>query len=92
LDNYCQRFFITIQTKIFIQHNHKLVETFHVVSECNKALHSELLAELSGRFPSRNEYFRISELRIVSNFFEGFGKFGKFTLPKPRKKFGNIRE
>jgi len=28
-----------------------------------KALHSELLAELSGRFSSRNEYFRISEVR-----------------------------
>ncbi len=29
-----------------------------------KALHSELLAELSGRFPSRNEYFVISEGRV----------------------------
>jgi len=57
----------------------------------NKALHSELLAELSGRFPSRNEYFRISELRIVRHFFESFGKFGKITFPKPRKNIGNIR-
>ena len=47
-----------------------------------KALHSELLAELSGRFSSRNEYFRISEVRIVRHFFEVFGKFGISKLPK----------
>jgi len=37
-----------------------------------KALHSKLLAELLGRFSSRNEYFRISEVRIVRHFFEIF--------------------
>jgi len=58
----------------------------------SKALHSELFAELSGRFPSRNEYFRISELRIVRHFSEVFGKFGKKQLPKPRKNIGNFRE
>ncbi len=47
----------------------------------HKALHSELLTELSGRFPRRNEYFVISEVRIVRHFFEVFGKFGK--MPKP---------
>ncbi len=41
-----------------------------------KALHSELLTELSGRFPSWNEYFVISEVRIWRHFFVIFGKFG----------------
>ena len=56
-----------------------------------KALHSELFAELSGRFSGRNEYFRISELRIVRHFFEVFGKFGISKLPK-LPKFPNIRK
>jgi len=56
--------------------------------QCIKALHSELLAELSGRFLSRNEYFRISEVRIVLHFFEVFGKFGISKFPK----FLNIRK
>ncbi len=30
----------------------------------NKALHSELLTELSSRFLSRNEFFAISEVRV----------------------------
>ena len=62
------------------------------VSLFGKALHSELLAELSVRFSSRNEYFRISELRIVRHFFEVFGKFGKMTFPKPRKYYENFCE
>ena len=57
----------------------------------SKALHSELLAELSGRFSSRNEYFRISEVRIVRHFFEVFGKFGISKLPK-LPKLPNIRK
>ena len=56
-----------------------------------KALHSELLAELSGRFSSRNEYFRISEVRIVRHFFEVFGKFGISKFPK-LPKLPNIRK
>jgi hypothetical protein len=47
-----------------------------------KALHSELLAELLGWFSSRNEYFQISEVRIVRHFFEVFGKFGISKFPK----------
>jgi len=47
-----------------------------------KALHSELLTELSGRFPSRNEYFVISEVRVERHFFVIFGKFGIFKFPK----------
>ena len=42
----------------------------------SKALHSELLTKISGRFPSRNEYFVISEVRIGRHFFEVFRKFG----------------
>jgi len=61
---------------------------YRVVS---KALHSELLAELSGRFSSRNEYFRISEVRIVRHFFEVFGKFGISKFPK-LPKLPNIRK
>jgi len=53
-----------------------------------KALHSELLTELSGRFPSRNEYFVISEVRIWRHFFVIFGKFGISKFPK----FPNIRK
>ena len=56
-----------------------------------KALHSELFAELSGRFSSRNEYFRISEVRIVHHFFEVFGKFGISKFPK-LPKLPNIRK
>jgi len=41
-----------------------------------KALHSELLTELSGRFPSRNKYFVISKVRVERHFFVIFGKFG----------------
>ncbi len=53
-----------------------------------KALHSELLAELLGRFSSQNEYFWISAVRIVRHFFEVFGKFGisKF-LKFPKNQF-----
>jgi len=57
----------------------------------SKALHSELLTELSGRFPSRNEYFVISEVRIVRHFFEVFGKFGISKFPK-FPKFLNIQK
>jgi len=57
----------------------------------SKALHSELLVELSGQFSSRNEYFRISEVRIVHHFFEVFGKFGISKFPK-FPKFPNIRK
>jgi len=58
---------------------------FYANIMASKALHSELLDELSGRFSSRNEYFRISEVRIVHHFFEVFGKFGISKLPN----FGN---
>jgi hypothetical protein len=60
----------------------------------SKALHSELLTKLSGRFPSRNEYFVISEVRVERHFFVIFGKFGiskkipnfeNRTLPKLAK-------
>jgi len=54
-----------------------------------KALHSELLIELSGRFPSRNEYFAISEVRVERHFFVIFGKFGISKFPK-FPKFPNI--
>jgi len=57
----------------------------------NKALHSELLTELSGRFPSRNEYFVISEVRIWHHFFVIFGKFGISKFPK-FPKVPNIRK
>jgi hypothetical protein len=53
-----------------------------------KALHSELLTELSGRFPSWNEYFVISEVRVERHFFVIFGKFGISKFPK----FPNIRK
>jgi len=56
-----------------------------------KALHSKLLAELLGRFSSRNKYFRISEVRIVRHFFEVFGKLGISKFPK-FPKFPNIRK
>jgi hypothetical protein len=46
------------------------------------------LAKLSGRFSSRNKYFRISEVRIVRHFFKVFGKFGISKFPK----FPNIRK
>jgi hypothetical protein len=62
-----------------------------ISKEKSKALHSELLAELSGRFLSRNEYFRISEVRIVRHFFEVFGKFGISKFPK-LPKLPNIRK
>ncbi len=52
-----------------------------------KALHFKLLTELSG-FPSRNEYFVISEVRIGRHFFKVFGKFGISKFPK----FPNIRK
>jgi len=42
-----------------------------------KALHSELLSKLLSRFPSRNEFSKISEVRIGRHFFEVFGKIGK---------------
>jgi len=57
----------------------------------NKALHSELLTELLGRFPSQNEYFVISEVRIWRHFFVIFGKFGISKFPK-FPKFPNIRK
>jgi len=56
-----------------------------------KALHSELLTELSVRFLSRNECFVISEVRIGRHFFEVFGKFGISKFPK-FPKFPNIRK
>jgi len=61
---------------------------FGISSLGTKALHSELLTKLSGRFPSRNEYFVISEVRVEHHFFVIFGKFGisKFL------KFPNIRK
>jgi len=48
-----------------------------------KALHSKLLTELSGRFPSRNEYFVISEVRIWRHFFVIFGNV-VVVVRKPR--------
>jgi len=57
----------------------------------SKALHSELLTQLSGRFPSRNEYFVISEVQIWHHFFVIFGKFGISKFPK-FPKFPNIRK
>ncbi len=56
-----------------------------------KALHSELLTELLGRFPSRNEYFIISEVRIGRHFFKVFGKFGISKFPK-LPKLPNVRK
>ena len=64
---------------------------WHINMFRSKALHSELLAKLSGRFSSRNEYFRISEVWIVRHFFEVFGKFGISKFPK-FLKFPNIRK
>ncbi len=46
-----------------------------------KALHSELLAELS----SRNEFSRVETRRVESHFFVNFGNFGKTRLPKLAK-------
>ncbi len=54
-----------------------------------KALHSEHLTELLGRFPSRNKYFVISEVRVERHFFVIFGKFGISKFPK-FPKFPNI--
>ncbi len=54
----------------------------------NKALHSELLTELSSRFSSRNEFFAIFEFRVERHFFVIFGKFGISKFPK----FPNIRK
>ncbi len=57
----------------------------------SKALHSELLTELSSRFSSRNEFFAISEVRILHHFFVIFGNFGKKQFPK-FPKFPNIQK
>jgi hypothetical protein len=64
--------------RVTTAHNLVVQESKEVknIGGLGKALHSELLTKLLGRFPSRNEYFVISEVRIVRHFFEVFGKFG----------------
>ncbi len=63
---------------------------FHFVIKV-KALHSELLTELSSQFSSRNEFFAISEFRVERHFFVIFGKFGISKFLK-FPKFPNIRK
>jgi len=46
-----------------------MLMTLTIQVDFTKALHSELLTELSSRFSSRNEYFVISELRVEHHFF-----------------------
>ncbi len=70
-----------------------------------KALHSELLTEVSSRFLSRNEFSQVETGQVERHFFVIFGNFGKRLLPKlaktkssekakklvpTRKKFGNF--
>jgi len=50
-----------------------------------KALHSELLTELSSQFSSRNEFFTISEVQVLRHFFLIFGNFGIEQFPKIAK-------
>ncbi len=71
---------------MFVEIN--LSQSYPTVIVPNKALHSELLTELLGRFPIRNEYFVISEVWIWRHFFVIFGKFGISKFPK----FPNIRK
>ncbi len=84
-------------THTHIKHTHTYTHTrtqtrkFANPKAKDKALHSELLAELSGRFSGRNEYFQISEVRIVRHFFEVFGKFGISKFPKLPNFFRNFR-
>jgi hypothetical protein len=47
-----------------------------------KALHSELLTKLLSPFLSRNEFFAISEVRVLRHFFVIFGNFGIEQFPK----------
>jgi hypothetical protein len=54
----------------------------------NKALHSELLTQLSSWFSSRNDFFAIFEFRVERHFFVIFGNFGIFKFPK----YLNIRK
>ncbi len=73
-------YFLNLHSIIF--HSSFLFNEIWINTICIKALHSELLTELSGRFPSRNEYFVISEVRIWRHFFVIFGKFGISKFPK----------
>ncbi len=50
-----------------------------------KALHSELLTEVSSRFLSWNEFLRVETGRVERHFFVIFGNFGKRLLPKLAK-------
>jgi hypothetical protein len=55
-----------------------------------KALHSELLAELSSWFLSQNKFFAIFKFRVEHHFFCKFWKVWKFQISKIAELFLNF--
>jgi len=61
----------------------KLFSFTNITVSCftSRALHSELLTELSSRFLSREKFSRVETRSVEHHFFVTFGNFGKRLVP-----------